>query len=124
MCDFRRYLATAWHNILGGMDVIDGNWIKARLKGYHGEKKALADALGVHHSIVAKIIHGKRKVSSREIPKVLAFFQMAEETAIPALGPKYEKLVQDIAELEGAELDLIQAAVDGMLARRQRADRE
>lgn len=106
------------------MQVIDGNWIKARLRGYHGEKKALADAMGVDHTVVAKIINGKRRVLSHEIPKVLAFFQVPEETAIPALGPKYEKLVRDIAELEGVELDLIQAAVNGMLARRRGAGHE
>lgn len=99
--------------------MIDGNWIKARLKGHHGEKKALADAMGVDHTVVAKIISGKRRVLAHEIPKVLAFFQVPEEAAIPALGPRYEKLVRDIAELEGAELDLLQAAVNGMLARRR-----
>lgn len=106
------------------MEVIDGNWIKARLKGYHGEKKALADALGVDHTVVAKIINGRRSVQAHEIPKVLAFFQLAEDAVIPALGPKYEKLVRDIAELEGAELDLVQAAVSGMLARRRGEGRE
>lgn len=104
--------------------MIDGNWIKARLKGYHGEKKALADAMGVDHTIVAKILNGKRRVLSHEIPKVLAFFKVAEQTAIPALGPKYEKLVRDIAELEGAELEMIQAAVSGILARRRGEGRE
>lgn len=106
------------------MDVIDGNWIKARLRGYHGEKKALADALGVDHTIVAKILNGKRAVQAHEIPKVLAFFKVAEQTAIPALGPKYEQLVRDIAELEGAEMEMIQAAVSGILARRRGANRE
>lgn len=104
--------------------MIDGKWIKARLKGYHGEKKALADAMGLHHSMVAKILSGKRRVLATEIPKVLAFFQVEEQTAIPALGPRYEQLVRDIAELEGAELDLIQAAVNGLLAQRRGEGRE
>lgn len=106
------------------MDVIDGKWIKARLKGYHGEKKALADAMGLHHSMVAKILNGTRAVQAHEIPKVLAFFQVAENAAIPALGPRYEQLVRDIAELEGAELDLIQAAVNGLLAQRRASSHE
>lgn len=104
--------------------MIDGKWIRARLKGYHGEKKALADAMGLHYSMVAKILSGKRRVRSTEIPKVLAFFQVDEQSAIPALGPKYEQLVRDIAELEGAELDMIQAAVSGLLSQRRAADRE
>lgn len=104
--------------------MIDGNWIRARLTGRRGEKKALADAMGLHHSMVSKILEGRRSVKSQEIPKVLAFFKVSETEAIPALGPKYEQLVQDIAKLEDEELDLIQAAVAGLLARHHPEGRE
>lgn len=56
------------------METIDGEWIRARLTGRHGEKAELADFMRVKRDIISKILGGKRRVQPEEIPRVLAFF--------------------------------------------------
>jgi transcriptional regulator with XRE-family HTH domain len=56
------------------MDVIDADWIRARLTGRHGELKALADASGLTPDKITKILKGERRVTAQEIPRIVAFF--------------------------------------------------
>jgi len=56
------------------MDVIDANWIRARLTGRHGELKALADAVGLEPDKITKILKGARAVKAQEAPRIAAFF--------------------------------------------------
>lgn len=56
------------------MEKIDGNWIKSRLTGAHGEKARLAEAMGLSDSKVSKILSGERLVKASEIPTLLRFF--------------------------------------------------
>lgn len=73
------------------MDVIDGDWIRARLSGRHGEKADLARFMGVKQDIVAKILAGNRRVQPHEAPKVVEFFQSERGEDGPAdVGPVTE----------------------------------
>ncbi|OGR09701.1 MAG: hypothetical protein A2341_14920 [Deltaproteobacteria bacterium RIFOXYB12_FULL_58_9] len=56
------------------MEMVDAEWIKARLTGKHGEQQRLADALGISPDKVNKILSGARRVQPAEIPRVLSFF--------------------------------------------------
>jgi hypothetical protein len=56
------------------MDVIDKNWIAARLTGKRGEVADLARAMGVSLDKASKTIKGERKVQASEIPGLLSFF--------------------------------------------------
>lgn len=56
------------------MDVIDADWIKARLTGKRGEQARLADVLGINADKMSRIMRGKRRVQPEEIPRVLDFF--------------------------------------------------
>ena len=55
--------------------MIDGQWIKARLSGRRGEKKALADALGINPGKLSHMLAGDRKVQPNEIAPLLRFFR-------------------------------------------------
>ena len=56
------------------MDVIDKDWIAARLTGRRGEVADLARAMGVSLDKASKTIKGERKVQASEIPGLLSFF--------------------------------------------------
>lgn len=56
------------------MDVIDGEWIKARMTGDRGEQARLAAAMGIDNDKISKVLKGLRRVQPNEIPLVLAFF--------------------------------------------------
>lgn len=58
----------------GFMEVIDGNWIKERLKGERGEQARLAAAMGIDNDKMSKTLKGLRRVQPDEIPAVLRFF--------------------------------------------------
>lgn len=76
-----------------GMDVIDGNWIKARLADRHGAKKALADAVGIDTHKLAKILNGTRRVQAHEIPRIMDFFRGTQDgfkdSAAPFAGAPF-----------------------------------
>ncbi|MER5172648.1 helix-turn-helix domain-containing protein [Thioclava kandeliae] len=56
------------------MEVIDAEWIRRHLTGERGEQTRLADAIGLSPDVISKIISGKRRVKSEEIPKIVSFF--------------------------------------------------
>lgn len=56
------------------MDMIDADWINARLTGRHGEKTRLAVALRISKDKVTKILKGTRDVQLEEVPRLLEFF--------------------------------------------------
>ena len=57
-------------------DVVDKDWIAARLTGRRGEVADLARAMGVSLDKASKTIKGERKVQASEIPSLLSFFGM------------------------------------------------
>lgn len=63
------------------MEVIDSNWLRARLSGDHGEQRQLADAVGLSPDKITKILTGKRTIRPHEIPRFVAYF-----TPKPRLG--------------------------------------
>lgn len=69
------------------MDVIDGDWIKARLKNVRGEQSRLARRMGVDPDVVTKILKGHRRVQPHEMPAVVAFFQEPDPTAPTYTAP-------------------------------------
>jgi len=96
------------------MDVIDGNWIKARLpKGEHGAKAALAEAMGISRDKLSKILNGQRQVQPSEIPGVLSYF--APSAAEGSLAPGFsessvEAFTPKVATLAETALRLSQKA--------------
>lgn len=87
------------------MDVIDGRWIGARLTKRRGEKKKLADAMGIDLPKLSKVLSGERDVQPHELPRVLAYFgeatgmaeaQVAYAAARPA-GPGSDDLLRLLA---------------------------
>lgn len=69
-CDFQRYSDLAISASFPRMEVIDGQWISARLTGRHCEKAKLAAAIGLSPHKLAKVLSGDRKVQAEEIPKI------------------------------------------------------
>lgn len=57
------------------MDVIDGTWIKARLTGARGEKKRLAEAMGITPPQLSYVLKNGRNVKPYEIVAILNFFK-------------------------------------------------
>lgn len=87
------------------MDVIDGRWIAARLTGRRGEKKQLAEAMGIDLPKLSKVLSGERGVQPHELPRLLAWFgegdgmaeaQAAYAAAQPA-GPGSADLMRLLA---------------------------
>lgn len=69
------------------MDVIDSNWIKARMTGKRGEQARLAEAMGIDNDKMSKVLRGDRRVQPEEIPAVLKFFGDQEmQTTIPGFS--------------------------------------
>lgn len=81
------------------MDVIDGDWIKARLTGRRGEQSRLAEYIGITKDQMTKTLSGTRRVQPHEIPKVIAFFAPATTTEEPTL----EDLLQALPDEKKAE---------------------
>lgn len=100
------------------MDVIDGEWIKARLGTGRGSKADLARAMGVRPDVVSKILNGTRRVQPREIPKVVAYFRDAH----PEEDELTRQLLLRIEQLDDEERRYLLAAADGFLAQRTREE--
>ena len=58
------------------MDVIDGQWIAARLTGRRGEKAEIARAMGISSDKLSKILSGERGIASNELPGLLSYFNI------------------------------------------------
>lgn len=67
-----------------GMQIVNADWIKARLTGRHGEKADIARAAGLSSKQLSYILGGDRKVSQKEATALLAYF--GETPAEPAPG--------------------------------------
>lgn len=73
-CDHRDLPAGARFATPRGMDVIDRDWLQARMRGQRGMQARLARALGITRDQMSKVMTGVRRVQPEEIPTVLAFF--------------------------------------------------
>jgi hypothetical protein len=76
---FRGYLCDSFSATSRRMELIDKDWIEARLTGKRGEKSRLAAAMGIDADKMSKILAGERRVQAHEIPAILAFFDMQAE---------------------------------------------
>ena len=56
------------------MDMIDADWIKSRLTGQHGEKSALAEAMGLTSDKFTKVLNGTRRLQPREMIAAARYF--------------------------------------------------
>lgn len=67
------------------MDKIDRAWISARLTGRHGEKRDIAEAMGIRLDQLSKVLSGDRKVQANEIPGLLGYFgeSLGDRTETP-----------------------------------------
>ena len=110
-CDFQRYSDLAISASFPRMEVIDGQWISARLSGRHGEKAKLAAAIGISPHKLAKILSGERKVQAEEIPKVMTHFGAAPDDALSA---QEKHLIEVLRRLLGPERAAIVAAAEAL----------
>lgn len=109
-CDFQRYSDLAISASFPRMEVIDGQWISARLTGRHGEKAKLAAAIGLSPHKLAKILSGERKVQAEEVPKIMAYFGEGED----ALSGQEKHLIEVLRRLLGPERAAIVAAAEAL----------
>lgn len=56
------------------MDVINAEWIKARMTGKRGEQARIAEAMGIDGDKISKVLKGNRQVQPEEIPGLLKYF--------------------------------------------------
>lgn len=94
------------------MEKIDAAWIKARLTGEHGEKKRLADAMGIAEAKVSKILSGNRLVKAAEVPAVQAFFAAPKPQSARSLAILAR--IERLSDEGQAQADLL---IDVLLAR-------
>ena len=86
-CEVRRYPMTAISANVGRMDVINGDWISARLpdkRDSRGERARLARHMDWDSAKLSKVLNGTRKVQAEEIPKLLSFFGLGEDASAVA----------------------------------------
>lgn len=100
------------------MDVIDGNWIKARLTGERGEQARLAEAMGIDNDKISKVLKGIRRVQPDEIPRVLAFFQAEQADAD---DPALQELRNLWPELSPEDRIFLRNAAKAQIAARHQA---
>ena len=121
-CDNRNKPSSPYHakiaiNLTGqlwdksGMEKIDGEWIKTRLSGQRGEKKRLADAIGIDTTMLSKVLSGLRRLSASETEAVLMFFGEAAQ-----LTPKAAGILARVRKLSPEGQDRASALVDALLA--------
>ncbi|WP_146111668.1 helix-turn-helix domain-containing protein [Defluviimonas denitrificans] len=96
------------------MEIVDGNWISARLTGARGEKKRLADHIGIRPDQLTKIITGERQVQPAEHPRILEFF--GEGAIVPT---ELRDLIEVAQQLEPKERDFLLTSARALLAQRQ-----
>lgn len=90
------------------MDVIDADWIKRRLTGRHGEKAALAKAMGIDLTKMSKVLKGERRVQSSEIPALLRFFESGlSEAAAEYTGPGSTEALDKDGQIVEAAMRLV-----------------
>ncbi|MEL7282133.1 MAG: helix-turn-helix transcriptional regulator [Pseudomonadota bacterium] len=94
------------------MDVIDRQWLLARLTGRRGEQTELAQAMGIDTDKMSKVIAGKRRIQPEEIPRVMAFFGVIDDDVDPelaevwrALQPSERAFLLSIAKLQISSRD-------------------
>lgn len=78
-CDIRDCRVVAESAMIAAMDVVDAEWIKAKLSGRHGEQARLAERMGIDQDKLSKILKGVRRVQAAEVPRVVAFFEDQSE---------------------------------------------
>lgn len=97
-CDIRDCSGVADSAIIATMDVIDADWIKSKLSGRHGEQARLAEHMGIDQDKLSKILKGVRRVQSAEVPKVISFFEGADQL------PETMELTNAVASSNGSSL--------------------
>lgn len=94
------------------MEKIDAAWIKARLTGEHGEKKRLADAMGIAETKLSKILSGERLIKAAEVPAVMAFFATQKPKSA-----RLQSMLERIERLSGEGQAQAEVLIDVLLAR-------
>jgi plasmid maintenance system antidote protein VapI len=62
--------------------LINGEWIRSRLRSHRRTQRDLAGVLGVDASAVSRVLDGHRKLRSDEAARIRAFFDPAAESPI------------------------------------------
>lgn len=74
-CDFRPVQDAAISASISGMEVVDKDWISARLTGERGEITRLAEYVGIEKDKMTKILKGNRQVQAKEVPLFISYFE-------------------------------------------------
>lgn len=78
------------------------DWITQQLKRPGFTQRGLAAAIGIDATAVSKMLAGKRRIQTAEIPKIVSYFKAAPATASGEIAPAFQAaraLVSDSAEL-------------------------
>lgn len=68
------------------MEHVDADWLRARLTGERGEKKRLAEYLGIAPNKITKILNGERQIRGDEVLPLMEYFnEIPEPVRVP--GP-------------------------------------
>jgi hypothetical protein len=73
-CDFRGWSIYPAFGMSSAMENVDGNWLRARLTGQHGELRQIAAAVGLEPDKITKILKGQRQIKGTEVPRFLHYF--------------------------------------------------
>ncbi len=80
------------------MDVVNAEWIEARLTGKRGEKTRLAEAMGINIDKLSKIMRGERSVKATEIPGAMDYFGESLTGEAGEDRTKAIRLINNLAE--------------------------
>jgi transcriptional regulator with XRE-family HTH domain len=110
--DYRPYPNVAISDTIHPMDIIDGEWIRARMTGKRGEQARLAEHLGISTDKLSKTMRGQRDVQPEEIPGLLSFFNV--ELA-PASEDDRHQLFKEIDRLNATGQALLRTQLAALL---------
>lgn len=124
ICGLRKYTVMSNQD----MTYINSQWLRDNLPRKRGTKIALARAIGVRPEIITRILSGERAIKSDEIPAICEFFglgtlspdqPLAAQMTERELTPAMLRLLDQLSQLDDAELDYLTVAAEGLAARRK-----
>ena len=111
-----RPFATRVTTLIGGPRPLSRHWIEQRLIAIGRRKADLAEALQIDRSRVSELIHGRRRISVRELPTISRFLRIpiAEVVRLETGDPGFES--DTAAERDAATARIYHATREALQA--------
>lgn len=74
-----------------------------------GEQERLAEAMGINGDKLSKILAGKRRVQSSEVPGAVSFFQQPDEV-------EWQSLIEDLKKLSPEDQERVRSLAANLRA--------